>query len=113
MNLFYQKILILLTIVSSSVLNANAVINDSFPNEENTIEINNIYYKLNSDAGTASVTYRGSITGAGTTTNYQLDFEYYQGDITIPNKIYYDDKAYTVTSIGRCAFYHSSLLNLC
>ena len=53
------------------------------------VEIDGIYYNLNSDAKTAEVTY-GS--------------QAYVGDIVIPASITVDDVVYNVTSIGKETF---------
>ena len=73
-------------------------------------EINGIYYLFDDATRTATVTYRGTITGSGMSTQYDLDFKYYKGDITIPSTVTRNGVAYTVKYIGRCAFYQSTLL---
>ena len=57
------------------------------------VEIDGIYYNLNSEDKTAEVTYEG---------------EKYRGKVVIPSSITVEGKEYTVTSIGRNAFYHCS-----
>lgn len=73
-------------------------------------EINGIYYLFDNATRTATVTYRGTITGSGISTQYDLDFKYYKGDITIPSVVTTGGISYTVKYIGRCAFYKSTLL---
>ena len=58
-------------------------------NAQKAVEIDGIYYNLNSDAKTAEVTY-GS--------------QAYVGDIVIPASITVDDVVYNVTSIGKETF---------
>lgn len=77
-------------------------------------KIDGIYYILNDDSMTASVTYTGTTHYPSSyPNNINPDNLYYKGDITIPstvtvtytenNRIYY--KYYSVTSIGQYAFY--------
>ena len=54
------------------------------------VKIGGIYYNLDSDTNTASVTSGDSN---------------YQGDITIPSSVTYDGTTYSVTSIGSLTFY--------
>lgn len=62
----------------------------------NGTEIDGIYYLLDSDTKTASVTYTGK--------DYNTDNSY-SGYVTIPNSVTLDDVTYyTVTSIGNYAF---------
>ena len=58
-------------------------------------EIDGIYYGLYSD-NTAYVTYKDNNYGS------------YSENITIPETITYNNKSYTVTSIGEQAFYNCS-----
>lgn len=51
-------------------------------------KVNNIYYNINDDENTVSVTYKD--------TNYHC----YSGSITIPSTVTYNGKTYTVTTIG-------------
>ena len=69
-----------------------------------SVEIDGIYYNLDSDNKTASVTYQ-----------YRESENNYLGvtNITIPLAISYDGTAYSVTSIGDYAFaYCSSLTSI-
>ena len=55
-------------------------------------EVDNIYYKITSKTeNTCSVVNNGNDNT-------------YSGDVTIPAKVTYDEKEYTVTSIGGSAF---------
>ena len=56
--------------------------------QEGAVEVNGIYYFLDDDSRTAIVTYKND------------RYDYYNGDITIPEKITYKKKTYTVTEIG-------------
>ena len=58
-------------------------------------EVDGIYYNLNQTDKTATVTFKNSYTP-------------YTGDVTIPQEITYNDVTYSVTSIGRSAFYDNS-----
>ena len=64
------------------------------------VEISGIYYNLNSDA-TAEVTYRGDDEDGWM---YFNENELYTGDVVIPSSIVYNEKLYSVTSIGADAF---------
>ena len=59
-------------------------------------EVNGIYYNINSDGKSVSVTYEGR-------SNDYYDNEY-SGAVTIPAKVTYSGKTYSVTSIGYYAF---------
>lgn len=83
---------------------------DNFTPTPGSKEINGIYYLFDNATRTATVTYRGTITGSGISTQYDLDFKYYKGDITIPSVVTTGGISYTVKYIGRCAFYKSPLL---
>ena len=61
-----------------------------------SFEVNGIYYRINSDGKSVSVTYRGR-------SNDYYDNEY-SGAVTIPAKVTYSGKTYSVTSIGSYAF---------
>ena len=65
----------------------------------NGAEIDGLYYSLSSN-GTAKVTYK-SLNG---------DNNYLQGSVTIPEKVSYNGKEYTVTSIGSQAFRNNTEL---
>ena len=62
---------------------------------QNAIEIDGIYYNLDSDAQTAEVTSNPNK---------------YQGDVAIPSSVTHEEIEYSVTSIGVRAFYMSSNL---
>ena len=63
-------------------------------------EVNGIYYRINSDGTSVSVTYKGS---------YYNDYYYeYSGAVTIPSEVTYGGTTYSVTSIGYYAFYGCS-----
>ena len=62
----------------------------------NGIEINGIYYVLDSSSKTASVTYTGSDYTSGNS---------YTGDITIPSSVSRNGNNYAITSIREGAFY--------
>lgn len=62
-------------------------------------EVDSIYYKISSDS-TVYVTYKGL--------NEDSFFNEYAGEVIIPEKVTYNNKEYSVTSIGRCAFYECS-----
>lgn len=62
----------------------------------NGVEIDGIYYLLNTEKKTASVTYMG--------TNHTTD-NAYTGKIVIPEVVHYDTD-YTVTAVGDRAFYN-------
>ena len=80
-----KKQLLLLVMMLSMVVSANA------------LQINGIYYMLNSSDNTAQVTRNYSYTGSDTPS--------YSGVVDIPEKIVYNNIEYTVTSIGMEAFY--------
>ena len=61
-----------------------------------------IWYDFDSNAKTASVTYRG---GA-----YYIDYDEYIGNVVIPSKVTYEGEEYSVTSIGSSAFCDCSSL---
>ena len=64
--------------------------------------IGNIYYLLDSDTKTATVTYRG---------NYYDSYNgEYSGSVVIPSSVTYYGTTYSVTSIGGYAFYKCSSL---
>ena len=56
--------------------------------------IDGIYYNFNGDE--AEVTYKND------------SYQSYNGDIAIPESVVYNEKTYSVTSIGYCAFYRCS-----
>ncbi|MGM9803270.1 MAG: leucine-rich repeat domain-containing protein [Muribaculaceae bacterium] len=59
--------------------------------------VDGIYYNLNADAATASVTHDGTNSETGT----------YSGEVTIPAEITVDEVKYAVTEIGNEAFANS------
>ena len=59
-------------------------------------EVNGIYYSINSDGTSVSVTYKGS--------SYSSYSNEYSGAVTIPATVTYSGKTYSVTSIGDAAF---------
>ena len=63
--------------------------------------IGNIYYLLDSDTKTATVTYRG---------NSGSSYNEYSGEVIIPENVTYNGVTYSVTSIGSSAFYGCSSL---
>ncbi|MGN0213172.1 MAG: leucine-rich repeat protein [Muribaculaceae bacterium] len=63
-------------------------------------EVDGIYYNINSDGTSVSVTYKGNSSDA-----YANE---YSGAITIPASVTYSGKTYSVTSIGGSAFYGCS-----
>ena len=60
-------------------------------------EVNGIYYNINSDGTSVSVTFKGS--------SYSSYSNEYSGAVTIPASVTYSGKTYTVTAIGNSAFY--------
>ena len=59
------------------------------------VEVNGIYYNLNTSANTASVTFENS-----------SDYNSYSGDVVIPETFAYNGVTYQVTSIEDYAFSH-------
>ncbi len=60
-------------------------------------EVGGIYYEVTSISDlTVAVTYQGS--------NYDSYSDEYSGSVIIPEKVTYDSKEYSVTSIGNRAF---------
>ena len=66
------------------------------------VQIEGLYYNLDSDTNTAEVTYYSSSSSSNKS--------YVKGDLEIPNQVSYEDKVYSVTSIGEHAFYGCSSL---
>ena len=64
-------------------------------------EVDGIYYRITSSSDlTVRVTYRGNY--------YDSYSNEYTGSVVIPEKVIYDSKEYSVTSIGVVAFYGCS-----
>ena len=62
-----------------------------------------IYYEITSSSDlTVAVTYQG--------TSYSEYMDEYTGSVTIPDKVTYNGKTYSVTSIGDYAFFGCSSL---
>ncbi len=89
----FQKFLLSVALLLCCTALANA-------KNPNAYEIDGIYYILDDENNTATVTWGGVMKG------YQT--EEYSGDIVIPEKVGY----YTVTSIGESAFEGSSLTSI-
>lgn len=62
---------------------------------------NKIYYNINSDGNTVTVTYK--------TTDYSAS---YSGSVTIPPSVTYGGKTYTVTAIGESAFRYTYITSV-
>ena len=65
-------------------------------------QVDDIWYDFDSSTKTASVTYRGS--------EYNSYSNEYSGSVIIPETVTYDGTTYSVTSIGKYAFYDCSSL---
>lgn len=65
------------------------------------VEVDGIYYNIDTSAKTAKVTYQGTSYASSAAT-------YYSGDVIIPSTINVDGTTYTVTAIGERAFYNCS-----
>ena len=62
-----------------------------------TIDNHKIYFNITSTKNkTAEVTYKGSIVNK--------EFNYFEGELSIPSKVRHDDVVYTITGIGAKAF---------
>lgn len=59
-------------------------------------EVYDIYYNINSDGTSVTVTFKGSSW-------YAYEYEY-SGAVTIPSEVTYEGTTYSVTSIGGDAF---------
>ena len=66
------------------------------------VKVDGIYYDLNKNDNTASVTYQS--------VEYQNNSSAYSGDVVIPESITVDNIEFAVTSIGSYAFYYCSSL---
>ena len=60
-------------------------------------EVDGVYYNINSDGTSVSVTYKGNY--------YDYYDNEYSGAVTIPASVTYSGKTYSVTSIGAWAFW--------
>lgn len=58
--------------------------------------VNGIYYERNRDGASVTVTYKGA--------SYDMYDDEYFGDVTIPSRVTYSGKSYTVRSISDYAF---------
>ena len=65
------------------------------------VVVNGVYYNLNKEDSTATVTYRGSS---------HLATDDYIGEVLIPDTIICDGVTYIVNSIGKYAFYNCNQL---
>ena len=89
-----QKIFLLLTLLCLS-LSARA----------HDAEVDGIFYNLDTDNRTATVTFKGDY-------EYSYDNEY-SGDVVIPETVIYNGITYSVTSLGwACFTYCSSLTSI-
>lgn len=90
-----KKTLTLVLLLAISALSQQVAAHD--------VEVDGIYYNLNTSAKTAAVTFQGSSYSSSAAT-------YYTGDVTIPSTFVNpdDNETYTVTSIGERAFYYCS-----
>ena len=86
-------ILLLAAISCSTILYANGV------------KIGDIYYILDKEKFTATVTYKGSEKN-------KYHAYTYQGDVVIPDKVTYRGAVYLVTRIGRCAFWGCDITSI-
>ena len=70
-------------------------------------EYGGIYYNITSSTApyTVAVTYQG--------TAYNEYMDEYTGSVTIPEKVTYNGKTYSVTSIGDYAFWYCKHWRLC
>ena len=59
-------------------------------------EVNGIYYRINSDGTSVSVTFKGS--------SYDSYANEYSGAVTIPSEVTYEGTTYSVTAIGSESF---------
>ena len=85
--------LILIVLFCSTILYANGV------------KIGDIYYILDKEKFTATVTYKG-----GEKNKYHANT--YQGDVVIPDKVTYKGAIYLVTRIGRLAFWGCDITSI-
>ena len=90
-----KKTLTLVLLLAISALSQQVAAHD--------VEVDGIYYNLNTSAKTAADTFQGSSYSSSAAA-------YYTGDVTIPSTFVNpdDNETYTVTSIGERAFYYCS-----
>ena len=79
-----------------------ALLSSSIPSLAYDCKVDNIYYNLNNEDKTASVTYMGL--------NSSDNKDAYVGNIIIPESTTYNGTTYSVTSIGKYAFSNCSRL---
>ena len=65
-------------------------------------EVDGIFYDLNADNKTATVTFKGDSPGSY--------YNEYSGDVVIPETVAYNDITYSVTSLGEWCFWNCSSL---
>ena len=82
-----KRLKFLVAMVFATLLSANVFAYD--------FVVNGIYYNINSDDTTVSVTYENT------------SYNSYSGNVTIPSTVTYNGTTYSVTSIGYAAFYNS------
>lgn len=82
-----------------------------FAYEEN-IKIDNIYYQFDDVNNTAKVVPQYHEIGFGGTQDGWMYGNDYSGDVIIPEQVSYNEKTYTVTAIGDCAFATSNIESL-
>lgn len=88
---FFRRWLPILSLVVGIATKANA----------ESVEIDGLYYELNTAAGTATVTYQNT-----TTTNYSS----LPADVVIPSTVSYNNVAFSVTEIADRAFANCTAL---
>lgn len=93
--------LLLLIIAVLSTLNIKA---SYTPHSD--FNVDGIYYRINNDGNTVTVTFRGTLTFAG------VSHGTYSGDVTIPETVEYDGQTYTVTAIDQVAFYYCNVTSV-
>lgn len=70
---------------------------DQITKDRGMVKIDNLYYILNNETHTATVTYGGLEAEGYATTEYK-------GSITLPESVTYNDATYSVSAIGEHAF---------
>lgn len=79
---------------------------DIILNAGDKFQVNGIYYIVNTDITTATVTYPGaSAPGAAGTNSYT-------GEVTIPASVEYGGKTYNITAIGESAFRFATITSI-